>query len=129
MKTIGEKIKEQRESLGMTQRELAEKTELSTRTVNAYEAGSVAPRSLNIKRLCRELHISEAYLTNPEIEDPKYGLDEAPYVDAVRDRYGKTGAKDMEELMNENAAFLAIMAAYLATKEDASNRFNPHKNK
>ena len=144
MKSIGAKIKEQREINGLSQSEFASKTGLTVRTVSSYETNTSVPRTSNAKRICEVLGVSMAYLLNSEIEDPKYGLDEAPYVDKVRDRYGKVGAKDMEGLLNENAAFLAggdipqedkdkffqaIMAAYLATKEDASNRFNPHKSK
>lgn len=142
MKTIGQKIRERRERLGMTQRELAEKAELSIRAVSAYECGRANPRGTNVSRLCRVLNVSEAYLTNPAIEDPEYGKEEAPFVDAVRAVYGKKGGIDVQNLLEANKAyfaggdvpsedkelfFTAIMEAYVASRQDANEKFTPKK--
>ena len=142
MKTIGQKIKDQRERLGLTQRELADKTELTIRSICSYEADKAKPRGLNIKRLCRELDVSESYLTTPEIEDPEYGKEEAPFVDAARAMYGKRGGIDVQNLLEANKAYFAggdvptedkelffnaIMEAYVACRKDASEKFTPKK--
>lgn len=142
MKTIGEKIKERREALGMTQIQLATEIGVTNRTINSYECAGTVPRGHNIGRLCKVLNVSEAYLTNPEIDDPSYGLEEAPYIEAVRASYGKKGAEDMQRLLEANQAmfaggnipqedkdkfFEAVMAAYLATKQDARDTFTPKK--
>ena len=142
MKTIGEKIKDRRLKLGMKQQDLAEACETTIRSVSSYETGKAMPRGLTIRKLCSVLKVSEAYLTNPEIEDERYGLDEAPYVDEVRAKYGRREAMNMEELLNANRQmfaggdvpqedkdlfFQAVMAAYLQTKEDAHDRFTPNK--
>lgn len=142
MKTIGQKIKEQRERSGLTQRELGEKAGLTIRTVCSYETNAVTPRGINIRRICDALDISEAYLTNPEIDDPEYGKEEAPYVDSVRSMYGKKAGLDMQSLLEANQTYFAggdipqedkdlffnaVMEAYVATKKDASARFTPKK--
>ena len=75
MKTIGEKIRECRARLDMTQAELSSKTGLTIRTVSKYETDAVTPRGTNLHKLATALGVSEAYLTNPNIEDPSYGLD------------------------------------------------------
>ena len=92
MKTIGEKIRECRARLDMTQAELSSKTGLTIRTVSKYETDAVTPRGTNLHKLATALGVSEAYLTNPNIEDPSYGLDEAPYLEIARQQYGKKGA-------------------------------------
>jgi transcriptional regulator with XRE-family HTH domain len=142
MKTIGQKIKEQRERNGLTQRELGEKTGLTVRTVSSYETDAVTPRGINIKRICTALDISEAYLTNPDIEDAEYGKEEAPYVDSVRSMFGKKAGVDMQSLLEANQTYFAggdipqedkdlffnaVMEAYVATKKDAKAAFTPNK--
>ena len=142
MKSIGEKIRMLREARGMSQVELAEKMGVTNRTVNSYERAGTIPRGHNIGRLCAIFHVSEAYLTDPEIEDPAYGLEEAPYVETVRRTYGKKGADDLQRLLEANEAmfaggdvpqedkdkfFEAIMQAYLMTKQRAHDTFTPKK--
>ena len=55
MKSTGEKIRDQRRILGMTQRELAEAAGMTNRTVSKYETDMVVPRGMNLKKLCRVL--------------------------------------------------------------------------
>lgn len=142
MKTIGEKIRDRRIDLGLTQDELAEKAELTRRTVSKYETDTVAPRALSLRQLCKALGVSEAYLTNPEIVDVTYGLDKAPYVDSVREAYGRKAADDLDDLLegirtafaggdlpqaDKDKFFRAVTEAYFATKEEAHEKFTPKK--
>ena len=138
MKTTGEKIRDRRITLDMTQNELADQMGVTIRTISSYETAGVKPRGQNLRKLSRVLGVSEKYLLNDEIEDETYGLEEAPYIESVRSTYGKKGANDMERLLLETQAlfaggdipqedkdkfFQAVMASYVATKEDASERF------
>lgn len=142
MKTIAEKIKESRLRMDLSQAQLAAKAGMTVRTISKYETGSVVPRALNLHRLAVALGVSEAYLTKPEIEDPTYGLDEAPYIEAARQKYGNQGAGDMEELLagvqtmfaggdvpqaDKDLFFQAVMQAYLACKQEAHAKFTPKK--
>ena len=126
----------------MTQVQLAEEIGVTNRTINSYERAGTVPRGHNVGRLCRALNVSEEYLTDPEIEDPAYGLEEAPYIEAARAGYGRKGAADMQRLLEENRAmfagggipqedkdkfFEAVMQAYLITKQDARDTFTPKK--
>lgn len=144
MKTIGEKIKEQRVRLNKTQTELASETNLTIRSISCYETGKATPRGSTIRRLCSALHVSEAYLLNSEIDDPSYGLEEEPYIESVRSKYGKGAALDLQSLMEANRQlfaggdvpqedkdlfFRAIVEAYMGTKQDAHDRFTPKKYK
>ena len=140
MKTIGEKIRAQRESLNLTQIELAKQIGVTNRTITSYERNVSKPRGYNISKLCSALHVSEAYLLNAEIEDPAYGIEESPYVEAAREAYGKRGATDMQKLLEANQAvfaggdipqedkdkfFEAVMQAYVLTKNKAREQFTP----
>ena len=138
MKTTGEKIRERRTHLGLTQTELANKIGVTLRTITKYEKQGVMPRGRNLRELAKVLGVSEVYLANEEIEDETYGFEEAPYIDSVRAAYGAKGANDMQNLLLQTQAmfaggdvpqadkdkfFQAVMEAYVATKEDASERF------
>ena len=50
MKTTGEKIREGRANLGITQTELAEKIGVTLRTISKYEKQGVMPRGANLQR-------------------------------------------------------------------------------
>ncbi len=144
MKSISEKIRARRIEMQLTQTELAQKAGITMRTVSKYETGAANPRGLNLHRLSEVLGLSEAYLTNPEIEDPSYGLEEAPYVSEVRSVYGRKAGADMQQLLegvqamfaggstpqeDKDLFFQAVMQAYMETKKDAQERFTPKKYK
>lgn len=138
MKTTGEKIKDRRITLNMTQKDLADQVGTTVRTISSYEAAGSKPRGLNLRKLCTVLNVSEAYLLNDEIEDETYGLEEAPYIESARATYGKKGAADVEQLLTQTRAlfaggdvpeedkelfFQAVTEAYFANKQRASEKF------
>ena len=143
MKTIGEKIKDRRESLGITQPVLSERTGITVRSISKYETGITTPRGCNLKKLAAALDVSEAYLITPNADNPEFGKEEAPYVDAVRDTYGQKAGTDMQMLLSQTVAmfaggeipqadkdsfFKAVEQAYVLTKRVASKKYNSHKN-
>ena len=67
MKTIAEKIRDQRLALDLTQQELADRAGITNRTISNYETGAAKPRGIQLRRLCEVLGITEEYLMNPEI--------------------------------------------------------------
>ncbi len=56
--TIGKKIKELRISRGMTQEDLAAKTDLSVRTIQRIEGGEVDPRLYTLNLIAKALEVS-----------------------------------------------------------------------
>ena len=137
MKTTGEKIRDRRITLNMTQKDLADQVGTTVRTISSYEAAGSKPRGLNLRKLCTVLNVSEAYLLKDEIEDETYGLEEAPYIESARAIYGKKGATDVEQLLTQTRAFAggdvpeedkelffqAVTEAYFANKKRASETF------
>ena len=136
MKTTGEKIREGRANLGITQTELAEKIGVTLRTISKYEKQGVMPRGANLQKLAEVLGVSIAYLSNDEIVDPAYGLEESPYIESARAVYGKRGAADVEQLLtralfaggdvpeeDKELFFQAVTEAYFANKQRASEKF------
>lgn len=138
MKTTGEKIRDRRITLNMTQKDLADQVGTTVRTISSYEAAGSKPRGLNLRKLCTVLNVSEAYLLKDEIEDETYGLEETPYIESARAIYGKKGATDVEQLLTQTRAmfaggdvpeedkelfFQAVTEAYFANKKRASETF------
>jgi len=66
--TIGQTIREARLRKGMTQEELAEKTDISIRTIQRIENGEVDPRSFTLQSIAKVLEIDYEYLVNYKLE-------------------------------------------------------------
>ena len=65
-KTIGQRIKECRLKLGMTQEELAEKMFVPKTTISSYERDVVDMKMGTIKNLAMVLHTTAGYLIDAE---------------------------------------------------------------
>src|SRR5882757_3452434 len=61
--TLAQKVKELRMSAGSSQEELAEKTQLSLRTIQRIENGETQPRGDSLKRLALALGVDTEELT------------------------------------------------------------------
>ena len=61
MMSFAEKILTARTELGMTQKQLAEATDLSLRTILAYEKGEKSPRASTMLKLAKALKVSVSF--------------------------------------------------------------------
>ncbi|MBN1116011.1 MAG: helix-turn-helix domain-containing protein [Bacteroidales bacterium] len=69
--TIGELIKERRLQLGMTQEELANKTEISIRTIQRIENDEVDPRAYTLQVIAKALDIDFSVFTKNGSDEDK----------------------------------------------------------
>jgi transcriptional regulator with XRE-family HTH domain len=142
MKSFSEKVKEAREGLKLNQQQLGELVGVSKRSIAAYETTDTKPRGNMMRKLASVLQVSVDYLLNDEIEDPKYGIEKAPYIEEARERLGNRAAKEMDSLLEQNTAlfaggeldqeakdafFEAVMKSYLKCKEEARKSFGRKK--
>lgn len=103
---FAEKIKTARKSLGYTQKQLAEVTHLSLRTIVSYEQGDSHPKTREIYiALAEALNVSISYLLTE---------DEA-FVVAAAERYGSHGAAQAQELI---AGFAGLCAGGTLSEQD-----------
>lgn len=143
MKTFYEKVRDTRKLLNLNQEQLGTLVGVSKRSIAAYESDNVLPRSSTLKKLAKALNVSTDYLTNENIDDPLYGMEKTEYIDEARERFGAKAAKEVDFLLERNAAlfaggditqeakdayFEAVMKAYLTCKEEAKATFG-HKKK
>ncbi len=138
MKTFSEKVKDARLQLGLSQQQLGEATGVSLRTISSYEKGEKMPRQGTLLRLAKALGVSAKFLIDDQCENPLEDIEKDSYIEDARAKYGRKGAKDVEQLLADNAAlfaggelsqeqkdefFQAVMVAYVTCKEEAKKKF------
>ena len=139
MKTFSEKVREARQLLTLSQEELGRLVGVSARAVVAYETTETKPRASTLRKLAETLKVSVDYLKNDDIDDPLYGIEKQPFVDEARALYGSKAAREIDFLMERNAAlfaggeisqeakdayFEAVMQAYLECKNKAREKYS-----
>lgn len=138
MKTIDQKILESRSKLGLSQKELAELTGVSSRSVLAYEKGDKKPRQTTLYALAKALNVSVKYLSDDSCTDPQEDIEADAYLEEVHKEVGTSGTRDLAKMLKENEAlfaggelsqaekdiyFDAIMTAYVNCKQKAKEKF------
>lgn len=71
---IGKNIKQMREKLGMEQQELAEKLNISNKTISSWECGRTEPKMGMIEAMCKVFGCEKTVLidgTEPQPEEEK----------------------------------------------------------
>lgn len=104
--TIGQRIKEARKTIGLTQRELAEKADVATGTIQQYELGKRQPRIEQLQRIAAALNVDVNWLMNGRTLE---GRDKA-WKDYVARRFEEAlrqEAKDDENFINAIKPHLA----------------------
>lgn len=130
--TFGEKVKTERNRLGLNQDELAKKIGVTRRVISSYENDSSRPRGTErYKKLAEALGVNINYLLS---EDEAFIAD-------VEDNYGHRGAKQAKELLAEVTGLFAggemadedmremvdaIQEAYLIAKKN-NKKYTPKK--
>lgn len=130
--TFGEKVKNERNRLGLNQDELAKKIGITRRVISSYENDSSRPRGTErYKKLAEALGVNINYLLS---EDEAFIAD-------VEDNYGHRGAKQAKELLAEVTGLFAggemadedmremvdaIQEAYLIAKKN-NKKYTPKK--
>lgn len=130
--TFGEKVKNERNRLGLNQDELAKKIGVTRRVISSYENDSSRPRGTErYKKLAEAIGVNINYLLS---EDEAFIAD-------VEDNYGHRGAKQAKELLAEVTGLFAggemadedmremvdaIQEAYLIAKKN-NKKYTPKK--
>ena len=132
---FGDKVKELRIQIDITQEELAKKIGVSPRTIFAYENGETYPRRRDIYNKLADLFEVELNYLLTEDEE---------FVTVARERYGRKGGVQAQDLLdqatvlfaggelseNDQLAFIHEMQRiYFDSKERAREKFTPKKYK
>lgn len=140
--TFGEKVKEARLAMNLSQTELAQLTGISERSLYTYEQLGTLPRKNNIIKLAEALHISVSYLLEDEKTDSQSHTGEEIFLAEAREQFGAKGAREAQEVLervsslfaggdlDEDAKdifFQALMSVYMDSKKSAREKFTPKK--
>ena len=140
--TFGEKVKEARLAMNLSQTELAQLTGISERSLYTYEQLGTLPRKSNIRKLAEALHISVSYLLDDEETDKQSRIDEDMFLAEARKQFGAKGAKEAQEVLGrvsslfaggdldedaKDVFFQALMSVYMDSKKNAREKFTPKK--
>ncbi len=140
--TFGEKIKEARLAMNLSQTELAQITGISERSLYTYEQLGTLPRKNNIRKLAEALHISVSYLLDEDETDTQNQIDNDLFIMEAREKFGSKGAKEAEDVLGrvnslfaggdldeeaKDVFFQAVMAVYMDSKKNARDKFIPKK--
>lgn len=138
MERFPEKVRLARKEKKLNQEQLASLIGVSRRSVCAYESGCSVPHQKRLRRLAKALDVSVEYLTDDAVTDQNFGKAKQPALENVRALFGEQGAKEAEELMKRNVAFLAggsveqeakdaffeaLMTAYVTCRKEAQKKF------
>ncbi len=138
--TFGEKLRETRIALNLSQTELSQLTGLSERSLYTYEQLNTRPRNSNIKKLAEALNVSPDYLLDDDETDTQKYFDSARVIDDVKKRFGTKGAREAHDVLERAGALLAggeldedakdaffqsLMEVYLDSKKNAQEKYTP----
>lgn len=140
---MGEKIKQARLALNLTQSEVAAKTGISERSLYTYEQLDVMPRMGNLRTLADALSVSVAYLKNDDETNTQRELDRDVFYASVKSQYGAKGAAEANDVLERASAlfaggelddeakdvfFRSLMEVYIESKAEAREKFRPNRN-
>lgn len=140
--TFGEKIREARLAMNLSQTELAQLTGISERSLYTYEQLGTLPRKNNIRKLAEALHISVSYLLDEDETDMQSQIDNDIFIMEAREKFGSKGAKEAQDVLGrvnslfaggdlddeaKDVFFQAVMSVYMDSKKNAREKFTPKK--
>ena len=105
--TFGEKLRNARTALNLSQIELAERVGITERSIYSYEQTGTMPRSPVLKRLAEELNVSVTYFLDESETDKQKNIDEELFIANVKNEYGSRGAREASEVLSRASALFA----------------------
>ena len=122
--TIGERVKELRKQVNLTQQAFADRLNLKRNTVGSYEVNVVEPSDRTISDICREFNVNETWLRTGEGEmfnqitrSEKITSFLTEITEDEGDDFKRRFVEMLAELEPEDWKFLERMAEKLQKKE------------
>jgi len=142
---FGEKLRQARLTRNMSQQDLSKATNLSVRSLYAYETQNIVPHSNNIRKLAEALDVSMLWLLSSREES----VDDRPsgaelFLQSVTEKYGARSAQEAKSILERTAAFFAggelddedkdlffqsLTEAYMESRSEAKASFSPRARK
>jgi len=142
--TFGEKVKNARIALNLSQIELAEKAGITERSIYNYEQTGILPKSPILKSLAHALNVSVGYLLDEEETDQEKNISQELFLANVKNEYGYKGVREANDIIMRASAlfaggeldekakeifFQSLMEVYLESKAEAREKFAPKRHR
>ena len=130
---FGEKLREQRQSRGLSQGDLAKELGVTTRTLGNYESGSSHPKDRKIYYKLAEIF---------DLDVNYFLTEDEAFLSTVSEHYGKRGVDRAKIILDEAAALFAggelsetdqiaflhdMQRLFLDSKEKTRTKYTPKK--
>ena len=140
--TFGEKLKNARTALNLSQIELAAKSGITERSIYNYEQTGTMPRIATIQKLALALNVTVTYLMDEEETNKQKNIDQELFIANAKNEYGSKGAREASDVLTRASAlfaggeledsakdifFQSLMEVYLESKAEARQKFSPHR--
>ncbi|MCL2461020.1 MAG: helix-turn-helix domain-containing protein [Defluviitaleaceae bacterium] len=137
--TFGEKLRNARNALNLSQIELAERAGITERSIYSYEQTGALPRTPVLKKLAEELNVTVTYFLDENESDRQKNIDQELFIANVRNEHGSRGAREASEVLTRASAlfaggeleddakeifFQSLMEVYLESKAEAREKFS-----
>ena len=137
--TFGDKVKNARLALNLSQTELAERIGITERSIYSYEQAGTFPRATVLKKLSDALGVTVAYLMSENEMDKQKNIDEELFLANAKNEYGYKGAREAQAIIEQASAlfaggeledgakdifFQSLMEVYLESKAEAREKFS-----
>jgi len=136
--SFGEKIRNARIALNLSQIELAEMVGITERSIYSYEQTGSQPRMVILTKLAQALNVSVGYLVDEEETDKEKNISQEIFLANVKNQYGHRGVKEATDVLAKATAlfaggdleeeakdifFQSLMEVYLESKAEAREKF------
>lgn len=142
--TFGEKVRNSRLILNLSQEELAEKIGVTKRSIINYEAHNKMPTKKTVTKLATALHVSETFLTHDDVSDPETDMEKDLLISEAVKKYGETARKQATDVIEQanvlfaggslneedkDALMRTLMQIYMKAKEENRQKYASRKKK
>lgn len=129
MFTFAERLINEIREQNITQKDLADKTEITTATISRYISGQRHPSAENVARIAKVLNVSVDYLlgstpdkgTSKKKQSDKEKLDD--FLQSARLHFMDAKEEDQDKIMR------CLQDIFWETKEINRQKYNPNKNR
>ena len=138
--TFGDKLRNARTSLNLSQIELAERAGITERSIYSYEQTGTLPRTPVLKRLAQALNVTVTYLMDEDETNRQKNINQELFIVNAKNEYGSRGAREASDVLSRASAlfaggeleddakdifFQSLMEVYLESKAEAREKFAP----
>ena len=140
--TFGERLRNARTAMNLSQKELAVKAGIGERSMTKYEQRGVHPQAPTLKKLAEILNVTVSYLLGDDESSKQTNADQEKFLQSAKRDFGYKGLREAEDVLGRVSAlfaggelnekekeifFQSIMEDYLECKAEAREKFTGKK--